>query len=145
MKYFKCLFFYYYYFLILFYQWSYYNYHCNWGIWIFWPLLQWTGLLVYTAASGNQRTGSSQPASHTYWLTASLHNGSFLFPYPVLYHYRHVPGKDNDMYIYSTWVTCLIGSHRAGNPSLSSLKLSLLFLFIPLSSSADIGHLLFVP
>lgn len=70
-----------------------------------------------------QRVGS-QPTSHAYWLPASLHNGSFLFTYAVLYHYRHVPGKDNDMYIYSTWVTCLAGSYRADNPFLSTLKLS---------------------
>lgn len=96
------------------------------------PHHQWTGLPLYTTASENQRIGS-QPTSHAYWLTASLHNGSFLFPYPVLYHYRHVLGKDNDMYIYSTWVTCLVESHRADNPLLSSLKLSLLVLFLSLS------------
>lgn len=71
----------------------------------------------------------------------------FLFPYSVLYHYRRVPGKDNDMYIYSTWATRLAGSHRADNPLLSLLKLSLSpsFIFIPLSASEDTGHLLFVP
>lgn len=70
----------------------------------------------------------SQPTRHAYWLSASPHNASFLFPYPVLYHYRYVPGKDNDMYIYSTGVTCLVGSRWADNPLLSSLKLSLHFL-----------------
>lgn len=74
----------------------------------------------------NQRIGF-KPTSHAYWLTASLHNGSFLFPYPILYHYLCVLGIDNDMCSYSTWVPCLIGSHRADNPHL------LLLLFIPLS------------
>lgn len=77
----------------------------------------------------NQRIGS-EPTSHTYWLTASLHNGSFLFPYSVLYHYLCVLGIDNDMYSYSTWVPCLIGSHQADNPPLFSL-----LLFISLSLS----------
>lgn len=83
---------------------------------------------VYTTVFENRRIGS-QPTRHAYWLSASPHNASFLLPYPVLYHYRYVPGKDNDMYIYSTGVTCLVGSRWADNPLLSSLKLSLHFLF----------------
>lgn len=86
----------------------------------------------------NQRIGS-QPTSHTYWLTASLHNGSFLFPYPILYHYLCVLGIDNDMCSYSTWVPCLIGSHRADN-----LHLFLLLLFIPPVSLSLSRHGAFV-
>lgn len=92
------------------------------------PQHQWSVFPVYTTVFENRRIGS-QPTRHAYWLSASPHNGSFLFPYPVLYHYRYVPGKDNDMYIYSTGVTCLVGSRWADNPLLSSLKLSLHFLF----------------
>lgn len=44
------------------------------------------------------------------------------FPPSRLYHYRRVLSKDNDTYIYSTWVRCLARSHRADRPLLSSLK-----------------------
>lgn len=71
-------------------------------------LYQWI-LPVYTTVIQSQRIGM-QPAHRADWLTALAHNGAFLFPYSVLYHYHYVLWKA-DMYIYSTWVTCLAGSH----------------------------------
>lgn len=49
--------------------------------------------------------------------------------YSAWYHYCCVPRKDNDMYIYSTWLTCLTGS----SPSLLPQTLS--SFFVSLSSS----------